>query len=187
MIVSLNEVEVLACKAFAGAGRQWGLAQEAGRAVAVLEARKLAGASSLLALIQATDAVLSDDLRPVTTSASVWQARHSLCPILVGAFIADMGGVSKPVTLMRVHVPILLVPFLSGCELAGHLSSVCCERVFIEPCSAPMRHDEVEYTGPVDIEDEIWEGLSTFAHRTYVPASEASRLKGAGAGLTDND
>jgi hypothetical protein len=39
----------------------------------------------------------------------------------------------------------------------------------------------------VDIGDEIWEALSAFAHRTYVPASEASRLKGAGAGLTDND
>ena len=42
-------------------------------------------------------------------------------------------------------------------------------------------------TGPVDIADEIWEALSAFAHRTYVPASESSRLKGAGAGLTDND
>ena len=41
--------------------------------------------------------------------------------------------------------------------------------------------------GAVDIADEIWEALSAFAHRTYVPASEASRLKGAGAGLTDND
>jgi len=42
-------------------------------------------------------------------------------------------------------------------------------------------------TGAVDIGDEIWEALGRFAHRTYVPATEASRLKGAGAGLTDND
>jgi hypothetical protein len=35
--------------------------------------------------------------------------------------------------------------------------------------------------------EEIWEALGRFAHRTYVPATEASRLKGAGAGLTDND
>ena len=41
--------------------------------------------------------------------------------------------------------------------------------------------------GAVGIAGEIWEALGRFAHRTYVPATEASRLKGAGAGLTDND
>ena len=29
--------------------------------------------------------------------------------------------------------------------------------------------------------------LNTFAHRTYAPATEESRLLGAGAGLSDND
>lgn len=37
------------------------------------------------------------------------------------------------------------------------------------------------------LEDRIWNDLQSFAARTYVPASEASRLKGAGAGLSDND
>jgi len=34
---------------------------------------------------------------------------------------------------------------------------------------------------------EVWGKLQTLAHKSYVPASEASRLAGAGAGLTDND
>jgi len=29
--------------------------------------------------------------------------------------------------------------------------------------------------------------LTRFAHNTYAPATEASRLAGAGAGLSDND
>ncbi|MEL7211719.1 MAG: hypothetical protein AAGK92_03585 [Pseudomonadota bacterium] len=37
------------------------------------------------------------------------------------------------------------------------------------------------------IDDGLWDRLQGFAARTYVPASEASREKGAGAGLTDND
>ena len=37
------------------------------------------------------------------------------------------------------------------------------------------------------IDDGLWSTLEGFAARTYVPATEASRLKGAGAGLTDND
>lgn len=32
-----------------------------------------------------------------------------------------------------------------------------------------------------------WERLQALAHKSYVPASEASRIAGAGAGLTDND
>ena len=40
---------------------------------------------------------------------------------------------------------------------------------------------------PVTCDDETWNGLSKLAAKTYVPASEASREKGAGAGLTDND
>ena len=38
---------------------------------------------------------------------------------------------------------------------------------------------------PVD--ETIWESLSALAFKTYVPASTESRLKGAGAGLFDND
>ena len=34
---------------------------------------------------------------------------------------------------------------------------------------------------------EAWATLNRLAHRTYAPATEESRLKGAGAGLSDND
>lgn len=37
------------------------------------------------------------------------------------------------------------------------------------------------------INDPVWSKLQSLAHNTYVPISEASRLSGAGAGLTDND
>ena len=37
------------------------------------------------------------------------------------------------------------------------------------------------------IDLDTWVKLLDFAHKTYVPASDASRLSGAGAGLVDND
>lgn len=37
------------------------------------------------------------------------------------------------------------------------------------------------------IDDKLWKSISALAHKTYVPATEASRESGAGAGLTDND
>ncbi len=40
---------------------------------------------------------------------------------------------------------------------------------------------------PAATADGSWSLIEQLAHRTYVPASDASRLSGAGAGLTDND
>ncbi len=38
-----------------------------------------------------------------------------------------------------------------------------------------------------ELDGEVWDRLGGLAWRTYVPVSEESRLRGAGAGLTDND
>ena len=39
----------------------------------------------------------------------------------------------------------------------------------------------------VDIPQDILDRLNSLAHKTYAPATEESRLAGAGAGLSDND
>lgn len=41
--------------------------------------------------------------------------------------------------------------------------------------------------GPFAVEEHIWASFERYAARTYVLESEASRLAGAGAGLSDND
>ena len=42
-------------------------------------------------------------------------------------------------------------------------------------------------TGPITIAEDIWAELDVLAAHSYVPATDASRLSGAGAGLSDND
>lgn len=212
MKVSINEAEVMATKAAWGAGRPWGLAQEAGRAVAWLEAMRLPGAASLLALLVASDGMPCEQLRPGATRDGVWQGAGPLCPVLAGAYISDSGGEAFACSLREVYSPLLLVPFASltcaNVQVAWGTTSIVADRVaasvegsglgdgiaatvLMSPAgsSQPAKQTVTHSlrTGPVDIADEIWEALSAFAHRTYVPASESSRLKGAGAGLTDND
>ncbi len=207
MIVSLNEADVMAAKAARGAGRPWGLAQEAGRAASALEALRLPGAACLLDVLNATDGVPCEELRPGSTQTACWQAEIPMCPLLVGAFISDLGALSQKVMLRQVRSPLLLVPFClmafdnvvfnwsdctirtsgDGISAQGDPKTAIADQVSIDG-SAPARETTHSWQrGAVDIADEIWEALSAFAHRTYVPASEASRLKGAGAGLTDND
>jgi len=207
MQVSLNEVEVMAAKAACGAGRPWGLAQEAGWAVAWLEAIKLPGAQALLGLLKATDGIEMDALAPVT-GGDHWQgADGPVCPVVTGAYLVDRAEVPDGVTLSAVYHPVLMLPFMQrlarpvtldwqGGSIACHAGGM---RVACEPgvnvvhdVTISGKTDQPLEHGPsalhaVDMDEEIWEALGRFAHRTYVPATEASRLKGAGAGLTDND
>ena len=50
-----------------------------------------------------------------------------------------------------------------------------------------LRNNTTAGSGEIEAPDEIWRELGRLAARTYVPASETSRLMGAGAGLRDND
>ena len=212
MKVSLNEAAGMATKAAWGAGRPWGLAQEAGNAVSALEAMRLPGAASLFNLLAATDRLPCERLRPITTGNGNWASENSLCPLLTGAYIADAGGEEFAAELDAVYAPLLLLPFArlhcAGVQISwdnalilanrteasvegNGLSDTVARAVQIAPlASSALDASKITHSscwGPVDIADEIWEALSAFAHRTYVPATEASRLKGAGAGLTDND
>lgn len=193
MHVSLNEVEVMATKAANGAGRPWGLAQEAGFATARLEAMGLRGAGALLSLLEATDGETGLAGR---------------CPVLEGAHLCDLAGAALPVSFGAMHQPLLLAPFLMQADVAATIAWPGCE-VDVSADGLTVRGDTAGAGSPqqvrvlagtgaaaaqlrprpgaVDIAGEIWEALGRFAHRTYVPATEASRLKGAGAGLTDND
>jgi len=192
MIVSLNEVEVMATKAANGAGRPWGLAQEAGFATARLEAMGLPGAHCLFRLLEATD------------NEVMLRGR---CPVLEGAHLCDLGGAGLPVSFEAMHQPLLLAPFLMQADIAATITWPGCEVDVpadgltvrgeaaspVAPVEVRIQHGAAgapalrPKPGAVDIAGEIWEALGRFAHRTYVPATEASRLKGAGAGLTDND
>ncbi len=182
----------MATKAANGAGRPWGLAQEAGFATARLEAMGLRGAGALLSLLEATDGETGLAGR---------------CPVLEGAHLCDLGGRGLPVSFEAMHQPLLLAPFLLQAGAGASISWPGCDvdvqadgltvrggnncpaspvevRIEAGAANAPAVRPK---PGAVDIAGEIWEALGRFAHRTYVPATEASRLKGAGAGLTDND
>lgn len=113
--LSLSEIRALATRAARGAGMPWGLAEEAGVAVAGLARMGLPGARWLLALLSG----------PATSAPVVaigrWQpngVQQSLCPIQVGAALTDHAmlreGLREQHCMLveRVAVPGLVLPFL---------------------------------------------------------------------------
>ena len=139
-----------------------------------------------------------------------WHAKGDLCPIMAGCLLSDCaeklleGGITMP----DVAVPVLVLPFaaraayrLNACieidgqdwcavtdgtvlSLAGTVPSQAARlsvRVggllgVVQPKCTRARPNAADLAA-----------LDRFARRTYAPATEQSRLLGAGAGLSDND
>ncbi|MEX3015941.1 DUF3726 domain-containing protein [Gymnodinialimonas hymeniacidonis] len=184
--LSLGEVQSLALKATRGAGRSHGMAEEAAFAVRWLVERGQDGAGALATLLQATDGVAEG------------------CPIATGAALSDAGALQGGMQV-KVHCPLLLAPFLvaladaeAGVSLAvddqvvqvgaggigGTDMTQTLAEVRIGRCASPEPCTTVRRA---DVDDATLQILLDFASRTYAPATEESRAKGAGAGVTDND
>lgn len=212
--VSLSEIDALGRKAARGAGYPWGLAEEAGRSARWLAAWGLPGPQMLLDLLDAVDGRLGD--HAPLTGRDPWIARAgALCPVATGAALsdraADIAG-GRPIALGPLLHPLLaLVPVWraardldaaialrgSGIDLVA-LPQGPAAADWTAPGAARVAGLVVERAGPFahpplragagahPLSVESWRALDRYAHRTYVPASDASR-RGAGAGLRDTD
>lgn len=127
---------------------------------------------------------------------------------------AIAGGAA--VTLAAVSYPLLLLPFAGRAAEAGCGDIEMSWSGFTAQCRADglhivaadpdamtadeaqdvkirATHTEAAFThhprtaAEITAPPAIWSRLEALAHRTYVPATEASRVAGAGAGLSDND
>lgn len=198
---SLNEIEIESRKAARGAGLAWGLAEEAGHAVAWLAER---GVDALPALLEALAAAQHGD--------TVGD------PLLAGTAIADraqMLAEGEELAYLQIRQPVLILPFMAmaarlsgrsivlqhedgvwsvrpGREDAGLLAAAVKKpRIVAVKCRAeelPLREAiEMPSMMRLEIDDRVWERLQLLAHRTYVPTTDESRRLGAGAGSIDND
>lgn len=200
---SLNEIEAVAKKAARGAGYTWGLAEEAGKAVRWLCARDADGCTALADLIVRFDGAVPQDITP-NPDGTQWQASSGiLCPLMMGCILSDHARLSnvQSTQIGPIAEPILLLPFAAnwaklrnrqiGLEwvtgqavtdgtafsMQGHMGRSA-DQITMHingKMAAPSpRRTRVE---PAPM---AWETLTSFAHRTYAPATEESRMKGAG-------
>ena len=210
MNLSLNEVEATAKKAARGATYPWGLAEEAGKATRWLCSHDIDGCRALIDLLGRIDGTDILGWLPRITDG-IWAARDGmLCPLATGAAISDGAAevAAKGIRTGAIAAPMLLAPFAAllarefGKPLTISIGDVAlctdAERLSasgeIPAWSSEVR---IRVGGSVDQSRRIvtranpapadWDALLSLAHRTYAPATDDSRLRGAGAGLSDND
>lgn len=204
MSYSLNEVEATAKRATRGAGYAWGVAEDAAKATRWLCAHDLDGVANLARLLGASE-------RNAPTSIDGdWTGEGALCPLQVGCLLSDSAHLLNdgPIRIQTLAEPALLLPFAAlAARQLNAVVSVDCEgqvavtdgQILAMPGDFPTVAATVTITlggtlpassprtsratpAPLD-----WDALNSFAHKTYAPATEESRLLGAGAGLSDND
>lgn len=209
MNLSLNEVEATAKRAARGAGYGWGISEEAAKATRWLCARGIDGTAELLGVLEQGFTAAQQDHVPQMIQGD-WQGAGPLCPLSTGALLSDCATLMREgvFSLQSVAHPSLLLPFMG--YAARRLDSV----VSIEGDGWKAATDGQQLCAPDHLPDHaaqlrvrlggtmgaprksssrmipdagIWERLNQYAHRTYAPATEESRLLGAGAGLSDND
>ncbi len=201
--LSLGELQALVSKAARGAGRSFGMAEEAGRAARWLTERGGNGAGAVARLLELTDgadmARLSPELPGMTCRG------RAMCPLILGAYLSDTGRLPEgPVG--PVLEPLILAPFLADLtgvdgvradwgegafgitgdgDLTGETGSAAARVLTLSagalPGTAHGRRRRARVVPPA------YTILMTLAARTYAPATEESRARGAGAGLIDSD
>lgn len=212
---SFNEIDAEIRKAARGAGLSWGLAEDAGRMVRPLARfvpqhlglladvlEKLQHGHHAAVVISDATGVRSPDHRP-------------LSPLVAGPVISDrihdikagLLAIASPVAMPALLAPVLtgiagrldriILLRMNGCEIAigadmvqtfAALSAHAVMQGTLLPLRPlPRKSGQTNGIGGVVIADAVWRRFNALAALTYVPASEHSRLSGAGAGLNDND
>lgn len=210
MIVSHNELDSLAKRAARGAGNSWGMAAEVGKATRWLVAHGLPGVSALADLLAWRDARSIDGLAPPDISLR-WDDGIVRDPVAVAATACDLTEVlvAGPAELGAVRQPLLVAfhlaaagrragtdlvvewgggalglgPDLPVIELDGSLADEAVVRCRPGTIGGNVT---VATITPHEPDPAAWALIESFAARTYAPATDDSRRKGAGAGLIDD-
>lgn len=214
MSFALNEVDAMGKKAARGAGFGWGMAEEAGKAARWLCATGVDGVAALAVALSRADG--ADPLARAPGSLDGdWLAKGGeLCPLMAGAALSDaaMLWVEHGKCIGKIAAPVLLLPFAGmaarrlGRPVTVEWASVravtdgrALQLTGAVPAAMAAKADAVAVaaggalTDPrpkltrANPGDDDWNTLTGLAQRTYAPETEQSRLRGAGAGLTDND
>ena len=202
---SSSEIITVSKRATKAAGYSWGVAEEVGKNIDVLELIGIAGIQNLKSYL--SDIKTKTPIGPDVIESQNKIDNESLCPILTGiCLIDDFKNIEilKEIIFYNVSFPLLMIPFIS------RLSFLIGKRVSIEIDEYKFKFNLDKYmfsdsdinslilenTKNVKIEvfenedsfsQEVWDELYELSTDTFVEENEKLKSTAAGAGLEDND
>jgi len=201
---SLSEIETVSKRSTKAAGFSWGIAEEVGKNIRILELFGLGGIKNLNYYFKVINKKSFEKIHLVTNENKI--SKKEFCPILAGlSFLDQVRSLEalKEIKFEKIAFPILFLPFVSrASEIIGKKLELNIDnRVFLlnynnSIYSNSMNEGVVEIGNNVSIkfkenqdsfEENEWKELYKLSENTFVEENDSLKQSGAGAGLTDND
>ena len=202
-MISLSEIDTTVKRASKAVGFSWGIAEEVGKSISLLE---MFGLPGLKNLNQYFKAYKDKKFQNVSLISKTNSSKISYCPIVSGInFLDQVFTLNEMIEIdfENVAFPILFIPFLSkSSEIVGKkIFLKIDERKYLlnfnhSIFSNHLDRDVLEKAKNVKIvfienensfSESEWNELYRLSKETFVDESEELKQTAAGAGLTDND
>ena len=202
---SSSEIITVSKRAAKAAGYSWGVAEEVGKNIDILELIGIAGIENLKSYLR--DIQKKTPIGPNAIELQNKIDNECLCPILTGVCLIDdfkKVELLKEINFFNVSYPLLMIPFISRLSfLIGKRVSINIdEHVFRFNLDKYMFSDSdvnslvIEKAKIIKVStsenddsftQEVWDELYALSTDTFVEENEKLKSTAAGAGLEDND
>ena len=202
-MISFSEIETTVKRATRSVGFTWGISEEVGKNIRLLEMFGLPGVKNINQYFKIYN---EDNFENINLFSKTNISKKNYCPIITGVnFFDQSSNISELIQLEinNLAFPLLFVPFVS------RASEILGKRIFLKIdnkeflfnfnqsiYSNYLSGDIVEKSEKINLQfienkntfsEKEWSELYKISENTFVEESEESKQKTAGAGLTDND
>tara|TARA_B100001057_G_scaffold343191_1_gene344141 strand:- start:50 stop:661 length:612 start_codon:yes stop_codon:yes gene_type:complete len=201
---SLSEIETTSKRASKAVGFSWGVGEEVGKSVRLLELFGLAGIKNLNKYYKSRSNERFENLNLINEKNN--SKKYPFCPITLGvSFLDQIRNLEKfkKIKFDKISYPLLILPFLSrGSEIIGkkiylkfdqyeflmNLNVNISSNLFNQDCPIITNDVEVSILENKDnFSNQDWKSLYEISEETFVKETDSLKHGAAGAGLTDND
>ena len=201
---SLSEIETISKRASRASGYSWGISEEVGKSIRLLEMFSFKGVKNLNEYLKEKKDKKFENLNLINENNKC--LKFSYCPIILGvSFLDQIENLEKikKINFSKIAFPLLFLPFLSrSSEVIGKKISFKFEKnefllninvniatnLLNENCPNLATNAEVKILENNDnFMEQDWKSLYQLSEKTFVEETESLKKGAAGAGLTDND
>ena len=200
---SFSEIDTTVKRACRGAGFSWGISEEVGKNIKLLELYGLPGLKNLSSYLKMINEKKFQNISLISKNNS---SKIPYCPIISGINFLDQVKMLEnddEIVFRNLSFPILFLPFVSrSAEIIGKKIELTIDgKIFLlnynqSIYSNYFSENVIENSKIVKItflknknnfNDKEWNDIFEISKNTFVEETEELKQNAAGAGLTDND
>lgn len=201
---SLSEIETVSKRSSRAGGYSWGVSEEVGKNVRLLEMFGLPGIKNLNSFLKKKKDLNLESLSLITDKNI--SSTSQFCPIIAGtSFLDQIRTLNnlEEIKIINLSYPLLFLPFIS------RASEIIGKKIFLKIDNKEFlmnfnnsifsnfsKNEIIEFSENTHLKvldnsdsfnESEWKELYKLSEATFVKENDSLKHSGAGAGLTDND